>query len=83
MKPHTMIKLSGLIPAVFTPFDKTGAINLPQIQPYADKLVADGADGVFVCGSTGECTSMTVAERKASSKRGSKPPQAACASSHT
>lgn len=59
-----MIKLSGLTPAVFTPFDKTGAINLTQIQPYADKLVSDGADGVFVCGSTGECTSMTVAERK-------------------
>ena len=59
-----MIKLSGLIPAVFTPFDKSGAINLPQIRPYADKLAADGADGVFVCGSTGECTSMTVAERK-------------------
>ena len=34
-----MIKLSGLTPAVFTPFDKTGAINLAQIQPYADKLV--------------------------------------------
>ena len=59
-----MIKLSGLIPAVFTPFDKNGAVNLPQIRPYADKLVTDGADGVFVCGSTGECTSMTVAERK-------------------
>ena len=43
-----MIKLSGLIPAVFTPFDKSGAINLPQIRPYADKLAADGADGVFV-----------------------------------
>ena len=28
-----MIKLSGLTPAVFTPFDKTGAINLAQIQP--------------------------------------------------
>lgn len=64
MNDHTMIKLSGLIPAVFTPFDKSGAINLPQIRPYADKLAADGADGVFVCGSTGECTSMTVAERK-------------------
>lgn len=59
-----MIKLSGLTPAVFTPFDKTGAINLAQIQPYADKLVTDGADGVFVCGSTGECISMTIAERK-------------------
>ena len=33
-----MFKLSGLIPAVFTPFDKTGAINFSQIQPYADKL---------------------------------------------
>lgn len=64
MNVHTMIKLSGLIPAVFTPFDKSGAINLPQIRPYADKLAADGADGVFVCGSTGECTSMTVDERK-------------------
>ncbi|WP_064974920.1 dihydrodipicolinate synthase family protein [Alistipes provencensis] len=64
MNAHTMIKLSGLIPAVFTPFDKNGAVNLPQIRPYADKLVTDGADGVFVCGSTGECTSMTVAERK-------------------
>lgn len=59
-----MFKLSGLIPAVFTPFDKTGAINFSQIQPYADKLIAEGAYGVFVCGSTGECTSMTVAERK-------------------
>lgn len=59
-----MFKLSGLIPAVFTPFDRNGAINFSQIQPYADKLVAEGAYGVFVCGSTGECTSMTVSERK-------------------
>lgn len=59
-----MIKLTGLIPAVFTPFDRTGALNLTQIEPYAERLAADGADGVFVCGSTGECTSMTLAERK-------------------
>lgn len=59
-----MFKLTGLIPAVFTPFDAKGAINFSQIQPYADKLVNDGAYGVFVCGSTGECTSMTVCERK-------------------
>lgn len=59
-----MMKLSGLIPAVFTPFDSDGALNLSQIRPYADRLAADGAYGVFVCGSTGECTSMTLAERK-------------------
>ena len=41
-----MIKLSGLTPAVFTPFDKTGAINLAQIQPYADKLVTDGRHNI-------------------------------------
>ena len=58
------MKLTGLIPAVFTPFDKAGALNLDRIAPYAERLIADGADGVFVCGSTGECTSMTVAERK-------------------
>ena len=59
-----MNRLTGLIPAVFTPFDETGAVNFERIRPYADKLVADGADGVFVCGSTGECTSMPVDERK-------------------
>lgn len=59
-----MIKLFGLIPAVFTPFDKNGAVHLSQIQHYADKLITDGADGVFVCGSTGECSSMTLSERE-------------------
>ncbi len=59
-----MNRLTGLIPAVFTPFDEKGAVNFERIRPYADKLVADGADGVFVCGSTGECTSMTIDERK-------------------
>ena len=59
-----MIKLTGLIPAVYTPFHEDGSLNLKQIQPYADLLIADGADGVFVCGSTGECASMTVEERK-------------------
>lgn len=59
-----MFKLTGLIPAVFTPFDQSGAIDFSRVRPYAEKLVAEGAYGVFVCGSTGECTSMTVAERK-------------------
>lgn len=57
-------KLEGLIPATFTPFDAEGRLNLSLVLPYADKLVADGALGVFVCGSTGECASMSVDERK-------------------
>lgn len=59
-----MFKLSGLIPAVFTPFKEDGSVDYSVVGPYAEKIVADGAYGVFVCGSTGECSSMTVEERK-------------------
>jgi N-acetylneuraminate lyase len=59
-----MSKLSGLIAAVFTPFKENGEVNYDLIRPYADKLVNDGTYGVFVCGTTGECASMTVEERK-------------------
>jgi len=59
-----MSKLEGLISAVFTPFDRNGAVNYGEIKSYADKIVNDGAHGVFVCGTTGECASMTVDERK-------------------
>lgn len=60
-----MIRLQGLIPAAFTPFGPNATINFELIPAYADKLIAEGASGVFVCGSTGECTSMTLEERKA------------------
>lgn len=56
--------INGLIAAVFTPFKQDGEIDYSVIGPYAEKLIADGADGVFVCGTTGECPSMTVQERK-------------------
>jgi N-acetylneuraminate lyase len=56
-------RLNGLLPAVFTPFDKDGEVNYSIIPEYADKLVSDGAIGVFVSGSTGECVSMTMEEK--------------------
>lgn len=61
---NNQFKLTGLIAATFTPFDKDGKVNYSQIRPYAEHLIADGLDGVFVCGSTGESTSLTVEERK-------------------
>jgi len=59
-----MNKLEGLISAVFTPFDRNGVVNYGKIKSYSDKVVKDGTYGVFVCGTTGECASMTVDERK-------------------
>jgi N-acetylneuraminate lyase len=55
--------LSGLIPAVFTPFDATGSLNLPVVDKQVAAFVAGGISAVFVAGSTGECHSLTVDER--------------------
>lgn len=57
-------KLTGLIAAVFTPFDEKGSVNYDFIPRYAEKLINDGAYGVFVCGTTGESVSLTTSERK-------------------
>lgn len=56
-------KLEGLIAAPFTPMTADGALNLAAVEPYADLLAASGVKGVFICGTTGESASLTVAER--------------------
>ena len=56
-------KLSGLIAAPFTPFKSDGSLQLETIEAQARSLVADGVRAVFVCGTTGECASLTVPER--------------------
>ncbi len=58
------IKLTGLVAAVFTPFYENGSINYDIIPGYAEKLINDGAYGIFVCGTTGESVSLTIDERK-------------------
>ena len=56
-------RLEGLIAAPFTPMTLDGALNTAAVKPYADLLVASGVKGVFICGTTGESASLTVAER--------------------
>jgi len=56
-------RLSGLIAAATTPMDKKGEINLAAIPRQAQLLIESGVQGAFVCGTTGECHSLTVAER--------------------
>lgn len=56
--------MKGLIAAPFTPMKADGTLNLNAIKPYADILAAQGVVGAFICGTTGEGFSMTVAERK-------------------
>jgi N-acetylneuraminate lyase len=56
-------KLSGLIAAPFTSFHPDGSLRLDTIEAQAHSLVANRVRAVFVCGTTGECASLTVAER--------------------
>lgn len=42
-----------------------GELNLAQVRPVANHLIAQGIRRFYVCGSTGEGPSLTTAERKA------------------
>lgn len=56
-------RLTGLVAAPYTPFHPDGNLNVDVIPAYAELLLESGVSGVFVCGSTGEGHSLTVAER--------------------
>jgi N-acetylneuraminate lyase len=58
-----------LIAAPPTAFHADGSLHLGAVELQAERLVADGVDGVFVCGTTGEASSMTTAERMALATR--------------
>lgn len=57
-------KLKGLVAATFTPMHANGDVNYSVINKYAEHIVASGISGVFVCGTTGEFTSLTTEERQ-------------------
>lgn len=56
--------LTGLIAAPYTSFQPDGAVDLATVPRQAELLAHNGVSGAFVCGTTGEGYSMTVAERK-------------------
>lgn len=56
--------LGGLIAAPFTPFRRDGEVNLATIPRQARMLAHNAVAGAFVCGTTGEGDSLTVAERR-------------------
>lgn len=55
--------LTGLVAAPFTPFDRDFDLDLAKVQRLAELLAANGVEGAFVCGTTGEGYSLTTAER--------------------
>jgi N-acetylneuraminate lyase len=62
-------KLTGLIAAPYVALHPDGSLNLGQIEVQARSLVANGVSAAFVCGTTGECSSLSVSERMAVAAR--------------
>lgn len=61
----TIEKLQGLIAAPFTPMNEDETLNLSAIPEYYYFLKENGVTGAFICGSTGEGVSLSMAEKKA------------------
>jgi len=58
-------RLPGFIAAVHSPFHNNGNLALERVEPLAHHLISNDVLGVFVCGTTGESLSLTLAERMA------------------
>ena len=57
-------KTRGLIAAPYSPMKEDGSINPEAVKGYANLLIRNNVKGAFVCGSSGEGLSLTIAERK-------------------
>lgn len=59
------MKLSGVMPALVTPFDADGAVDFAAFGRLLTELRAAGMTGWVPCGSTGEYSMLSDAERDA------------------
>ena len=57
--------MTGVIAAIATPVEESGAPDLGRAMKLARFLLDNGCDGLNVLGTTGEATSFSLAERKA------------------
>ena len=55
---------SGLMPAMVTPFDERGEIDLAATEAVVERFIEAGVDGISPLGSTGEFSHLTGEERK-------------------
>jgi N-acetylneuraminate lyase len=61
--------LHGLVAATHTPFHADGSLNLAAIESQAAHVLRNGISHVFIGGTTGEYSSLTLEERLALAQR--------------
>ena len=62
-------RLRGLVAATHTPFHADGALNLVAVEKQCAHLLANEVTRVFIGGTTGECSSLSLDERRSLAKQ--------------
>ena len=56
--------MGGVISPTLVPFNEDGTVNYREYTRLTGYITENGADGIFVCGTTGEFVNLTIEERK-------------------
>lgn len=59
-----LLKISGIITALVTPFDYEGKIAESSLRDIIEFQIREGVNGLFPCGSTGQAALMSLEERE-------------------
>ena len=59
-----MFKLTGILPALLTPFDEEGNVNLNIMRDLIEWQITQGVSGFYILGSTGEGLLLSEGERR-------------------
>lgn len=63
--PMLKTSITGLVAAPHSPFHPDGSLNLAIVEKQVAHLLANSVNTAFICGTTGECESLTFDERRA------------------
>lgn len=59
---HPILRLGGYAPALPTPFDAAGDLDVGALERLCHRQIEEGATALVVCGTTGEAPTLTPAE---------------------
>ena len=62
-------KYKGVIPAFYACYDEKGNVSPEGVQALTKYFVKKGVKGVYVNGSSGQCISQSVEDRKINQKK--------------
>lgn len=58
-----MKKFSGVVPPMVTPFTMSGELDEPSVRKIIENMISGGVNGIFVLGTNGELSSMSMKMR--------------------